>query len=73
VYDKEVLLTFLIEEKDLCEYRYEKAMSACVGFKDYHYESEKRDYITYHYTYLGGVKFIGEKVRYCGSPAMNWI
>ncbi len=50
-----------------------KIESSRLGSNDYHYE-EKIDnkLMTYHDTYFGGVKFMGEEVVYCDTNKPIW-
>ena len=51
----------------------EKSESSRTGSSDYNYEEiiNDRKY-TYHDTYFGGTKFIGEEVVYCDSDKPIW-
>lgn len=51
----------------------EKSNSSRVGSTDYHYEEiiDNKKY-TYHDTYFGGTKFMGEEVVYCDSDKPIW-
>ncbi len=50
-----------------------KVSSSRLGSNDYHYEEivNNKKY-TYHDTYFGGTKFIGEEVVYCNSNKPIW-
>ena len=58
------LYEFLIEAKKqtYANANMKKADSSRKGSHDYHYQNEK---MTYHDTYFGGTKFMGEEVVYC--------
>ena len=51
----------------------EKSKSSRIGSSDYNYEEiiDGNKY-TYHDTYFGGTKFIGEEVVYCDSDKPIW-
>ena len=51
----------------------EKVNSSRLGSNDYHYEKniEGNNY-TYHDTYFGGTKFMGEEVVYCNNTKPIW-
>ena len=51
----------------------EKVHSSRLGSNDYHYEEviDNKKY-TYHDTYFGGIKFMGEEVVYCNSDKPIW-
>lgn len=62
---------FLIEAKKqtYANGNVEKTESSRKGSNDYHYENGK---MTYHDTFFGGVKFMGEEVVYIDSEAPVW-
>lgn len=51
----------------------EKVKASRIGLSDYHYEEilDNKKY-TYHDTYFGGTKFMGEEVVYCDSDKPIW-
>ena len=51
----------------------EKVLSSKVGSSDYNYEEiiDNKKY-TYHDTYFGGIKFMGEEVVYCDNDKPIW-
>lgn len=51
----------------------EKINSSRLGSNDYHYEEEiEGEIMSYHDTYFGGTKFMGEEVVYRGSNIPKW-
>lgn len=66
------IIEFLIEAKKgtyADETSSSKVDSSRQGSKDYEY---RKDNMTYHDTYFGGVKFIGEEVIYIDSKEPVW-
>ena len=51
----------------------EKVESTRIGSSDYNYEEiiDSKKY-TYHDTYFGGTKFMGEEVVYCNTDKPIW-
>lgn len=68
-------IDFLIRAKKLtyANSTIEKVVSSRVGSADYNYEEiiDNKKY-TYHDTYFGGIKFMGEEVVYCDSEKPIW-
>ncbi len=72
---KEVLIKFLIEAKKqtYANSKADKIMPSRLGSKDYHYETEvEAKKMSYHDTYFGGTRFVGEEVVYCNSDNPSW-
>lgn len=67
------LYEFLIEAKKQtyanANANVKQADSSRKGSHDYHYQNEK---MTYHDTYFGGTKFMGEEVVYCNYETPIW-
>lgn len=65
------LYEFLIEAKKqtYANANVKKADSSRKDSHDYHYQNEK---MTYHDTYFGGTKFMGEEVVYCNYETPIW-
>lgn len=65
------LYNFLIEAKKqtYANANVEKVNSSRKGSHDYHYQNDK---MTYHDTYFGGTKFMGEEVVYCNDETPIW-
>lgn len=64
-------IKFLIEAKQqtYANANIERVKSSRTGSKDYEYSSGD---FTYHDTYFGGIKFIGEEVIYLNSDTPLW-
>lgn len=74
-FDLQQLADFLIEAKKQTYASGDEAKTAPSreGSNDYHYESKLgNERITYHDTYFGGVKFMGEEIVYLGKSAPKW-
>lgn len=72
---KNLLIGFLIEAKKqtYANSTVEKEGSTRLGSNDYHYEEEvEGELMTYHDTYFGGTKFMGEEVVYRGTNSPKW-
>lgn len=70
-----LLTNFLIEAKTAtyANSNAEKITSTRIGSKDYEYTKEiQGELMTYHDTYFGGTKFVGEEVVYRGSTLPKW-
>lgn len=69
------LEVFLINAKKAtyANSKIEKVESSRLGSNDYHYEEilNNKKY-TYHDTYFGGTRFIGEEVVYCDNNKPQW-
>lgn len=65
------LYQFLIEAKKqtYANENIKKVDSSRKGSHDYHYQNDK---MTYHDTYFGGTKFMGEEVVYCNDETPIW-
>lgn len=65
------LYQFLIEAKKqtYANANIKKVDSSRKGSHDYHYQNDK---MTYHDTYFGGTKFMGEEVVYCNYETPIW-
>lgn len=65
------LYNFLIEAKKqtYANENIEKVTASRKGSHDYHYENNK---MTYHDTYFGGTKFMGEEVVYLEDDTPLW-
>lgn len=73
--NKELLIKFLIEAKKqtYANGSAEKIKESRVGSKDYQYEKMiDGKLFTYHDTYFGGTKFIGEEAVYIDSREPIW-
>lgn len=73
--EKELLLQFLIKAKKetYANSNAEKQKSSRVGSNDYQYaEILQGKKLTYHDTYFGGTKFIGEEVVYQEEEMPKW-
>ena len=70
-----IFIEFLIRAKKstYANSSIEKGISTRVGSSDYNYEEiiDSKKY-TYHDTYFGGTKFMGEEVVYCNSDKPIW-
>ena len=70
-----IFIDFLIKAKKLtyANSTIEKVKSSRIGSADYNYEEiiDNKKY-TYHDTYFGGTKFMGEEVVYCNSAKPIW-
>lgn len=72
---KDILMNFLIHAKKqtYANSNIKKVSSSRLGSNDYHYEEEMEGkVITYHDTYFGGARFMGEEVIYHGSNIPKW-
>lgn len=72
---KGVITKFLIEAKKqtYANSNADKIGSSRLGSNDYEYTEEiEGEKMTYHDTYFGGVKFIGEEVVYRGTNFPKW-
>ena len=72
---EEKLKSFLVEAKKqaYANALAEKAESSRVGSKDYHFSIKRGDMIaTYHDTYFGTLRFMGEEVVYINSDEPIW-
>lgn len=73
--DDNIFTNFLIKAKKstYANSSIEKVNPSRVGSSDYHYEEiiDNKKY-TYHDTYFGGTKFMGEEVVYCDSDKPIW-
>ena len=73
--DKLNFIDFLIKAKKstYANSTIEKVNASRIGSSDYHYEEilNNKKY-TYHDTYFGGTKFMGEEVVYCDSDKPIW-
>jgi len=71
----DTLVDFLIRAKKstYANSTIEKVLSSRVGSSDYNYEEiiDNKKY-TYHDTYFGGIKFMGEEVVYCDNNKPIW-
>ncbi|HCC07645.1 MAG TPA: hypothetical protein DEP72_05740 [Clostridiales bacterium] len=70
-----LLIGFLIEAKKqtYANSNADKVNSSRLGSKDYSYSEEvEGETMTYHDTYFGGVRFIGEEVVYRGTKLPKW-
>lgn len=66
---------FLInaKKKTYANSKIEKVTSSRIGSNDYHYtELIDGNKYSYHDTYFGGTKFMGEEVVYCNSNKPIW-
>lgn len=70
-----IFIDFLIKAKKstYANSKVEKVKPSRIGSADYNYEEiiNNKKY-TYHDTYFGGTKFIGEEVVYCDSDKPIW-
>lgn len=73
--EEKIFVDFLIRAKKstYANSTIEKVTSSRVGSADYNYEEiiDNKKY-TYHDTYFGGTKFMGEEVVYCDSNKPIW-
>ena len=75
IVDESILARFLIDAKKqtYANSNAKKINSSRLGSHDYHYEEEvEGELMTYHDTYFGGTKFMGEEVVYCGTNVPKW-
>jgi hypothetical protein len=69
------IIQFLVEAKKqtYANSNAERIIPSRLGSKDYNYEVQlDGKQMTYHDTYFGGTRFVGEEVVYCDSDNPEW-